>query len=124
MHLLTCIRKWFHFEVILFVFFARLFSEKTRGIAIALASSLSGVIVVAVVQKRWHFVISLVNTEDIYLKLGICVHYPKRNPKIKGDNSKCIFFRIYAPVSKDRGHIVLPLSVCPSVRLSVYTNLT
>ena len=25
----------------------------------------------------------------------------------------------YAPLSKDRGHIVLLLSVCPSVRLSV-----
>ena len=32
----------------------------------------------------------------------------------------------YAPVSKDRGHVVLPLSVCPSahlsVRLSVYLS--
>ena len=30
----------------------------------------------------------------------------------------------YAPISKDRGHIVLQLSVCLSVGLSVCTNLT
>ena len=29
--------------------------------------------------------------EDIYSKLGICVHHPKRNRAIKVDNSKCIF---------------------------------
>ena len=28
-----------------------------------------------------------------------------------------VLCNFYAPVSKDRGHIVLPLSVCPSVRL-------
>ena len=32
-----------------------------------------------------------------------------------------LFKTFYAPVSKDQGHIVLPLSVCPSVRLSSQT---
>ena len=38
----------------------------------------------------------------------------------KGLNFHTVFICFYAPVSKDRGHIVLPLSV----RLSVCTNLT
>ena len=37
---------------------------------------------------------------------------------------QCFLKAFYAPVSKDRGHIVLPLSVRPSVHLSVCTNLT
>ena len=63
---------------------ARLFSEKTQGIAIALASSCKAV--------------TLCNTEDIYLKLGEFlmefVHYPKSIPYYQGRQIKKIFFRI------------------------------
>ena len=49
-------------------------------------------------QKLWHFVISVI-TEDIYLKLKVCVHYPRAVHTIKGDSLKCIFFQNYAPFS-------------------------
>ena len=39
----------------------------------------------------------------------------------KGDFENVLFHFFYAPVSKDRGHIVLQLSVCLSVRLSAQT---
>ena len=42
-------------------------------------------------QNLWHFIVNL------FIALGV----------------------FYAPVSKDRGHIVLPLSVCPSICPSV-----
>ena len=46
------------------------------------------------VQKLWHFVISVI-IEDIYLKLGVCVHYQKNNPCYQGRQFKMIFiFRI------------------------------
>ena len=39
-------------------------------------------------------------------------------------NHKITKKKIYASVSKDRGHIVVLLSVRPSICLSVCTNLT
>ena len=57
--------------------------------------------------------------------LGLLILYLK---KYCMDQIRVIFYSFtayipfYAPVSKDRGHIVLPLSVCPSV--CVCTNLT
>ena len=51
-------------------------------------------------QKLWHFVISLLIsliTEDIYLKLGVCVHYPKSNPYYQGRQFKRLFFSEICP---------------------------
>ena len=70
------------------MFLARLFSEKTWGIAIALVSSLSSC------KNLWHFVISLSllniytwNSRYVFtMEKGIC--------KIKGDNAEFIFARI------------------------------
>ena len=68
-------------------FLAWLFSEKTRGIAIALALSCC-----RRHAKTLTFCnISVIN-EDINLKLGLCVHYPKRNPYYQGRQIKMIFF--------------------------------
>ena len=55
-------------------------------------------------------------TEDVYLKLKLCVHHPKSNPYCQGRQFKMHF---YAPVWKDWGHIVLPSSVCLSVHQSL-----
>ena len=53
--------------------------------------------------------ITIINLSSVYLELSPLVNF-------------------YAPISKDRGHIVLPMSVClvvcPSLCLSVCTNLT
>ena len=38
-------------------------------------------------------------TEDVYVKLGICVHYPKSNPYDQGRQFKLHFFQNYAPFS-------------------------
>ena len=57
-----------------------------------------GVVVVVIVQKILHFIISLI-TNDIYLKLWICVNYSRAIHIIKGDNSKCISLPNYAPFS-------------------------
>ena len=70
-------------------FLARLFSEKTRGTAIALALSSSSSLC-----KNLTFCNISVITEYIYLKLGACVHYPMSNPCYQGRDFKCIFFRI------------------------------
>ena len=64
--------------------FARLFSEKTQGFAIALASS-------SVLFKILTFC-NISITEDIYLDLGICIHYPKSNPYYQRRQFKMIFF--------------------------------
>ena len=53
---------------------------------------------IVVIQKLWHFVISLI-TEAIYLKLGICAHFPKSNPYYQGKLFKMHFFFNYAPFS-------------------------
>ena len=58
---------------------------------IALASSFSFVVVV-VVQKLWHFVISLLLLN--YLKLEYVFTFQRAIHTIKEDSSKCIFFRI------------------------------
>ena len=66
---------------------ARLFSEKSRDIAIALELSVCH-------AKTLTFLIISVITEDIYLKLGVCVHYPESNPYYQGRSFKMYFFRI------------------------------
>ena len=48
-------------------------------------------ILVIVMQKLWHFVISVI-TEGTFLKLGICVHYPKSNLYYQGRQFKMHFF--------------------------------
>ena len=53
-----------------FVFLARVFSEKSQGIAIPWYLH----------AKALTFCNISVITEDIYLKLCICVHYLKSNP--------------------------------------------
>ena len=54
-----------------------------------------GIVVVVVMQKLWHFVISLI-TEDIYLKLGVLIRYPKSNPYHQGRQFQMhICFRIF-----------------------------
>ena len=69
-------------------FLTWLFSEKTWGIAIALASA----------SSLWCNTVTFCNfsviTEDIYFKLGICVQYPKSNPYYQGRH---FLFQNYAP---------------------------
>ena len=62
------------------------------------------IVVVFIVQKLWHFIISLI-TEDIYLKLEVCVHIQREIHTIKGDNSKCIFFLELCPFFCDLGFL-------------------
>ena len=69
------------------IFLARLFSGETRGIAKAMASS----------SSLTFCNISLI-TEDIYLKLATCVHYPKSNLYYQGRLFK-MHFQNYAPLS-------------------------
>ena len=71
----------------IFSFLAWLFWEKTQGIATAFASSLSR----CCGAKTVTFCNISVITEDVYLKLGVCVHYPKSNPYYQRDNSEYIF---------------------------------
>ena len=71
------------------------FSEKTKGIAIALAGLLS----LLAACKILTFCNISVIIEDIYLKLWLCVHYSKTIHTIKGNNSKCRFFQKNAPFS-------------------------
>ena len=49
------------------------------------------VVIVVVVQKLRFCYISVI-CEDIYLKLGICVQYPKSNPYYQGRQFKMQFF--------------------------------
>ena len=78
------------------IFLAWLFSEKTWGIARALSSSLSGIIVV---QKLWHFVISLLLLMMFTLNSEYMFTIQRAIHTIKRNNSKCIFFQNYAPDS-------------------------
>ena len=72
-------------------FLARLLLEKTRDIAIALASSSSSSF------KTLIFCYISVITEDIYFKLRTCVHYPKSNPYYQGRQFRInFFFKNYA----------------------------
>ena len=75
---------------------AWLFSEKTRGIAVALALSLSCVVVV---QNLLIFCDISVIDKDIYLKLGVCVQYPKSNLCFYGRQFQMHFSRIM-PLSR------------------------
>ena len=58
------------------IFLARLFLENARSIAIAVASSFS---VVGVVVQKLKFCNNSVTAENIYLQVGVYVHYPKSN---------------------------------------------
>ena len=42
--------------------------------------------------KTWTFCNISVFTEDIYLKLRVCVHFPKSNPYYQGRQFKMLFF--------------------------------
>ena len=80
----------FTFSEIESFFSARLFSEKTQGFAIAFVWLVSRVGVI-VMQKQTFCNISVI-TDDIYLKLGVCVHYPKSNPYYQERQFKMLFF--------------------------------
>ena len=67
-----------------FPLFAWLFFEKTQGIAIALAALCHA-------KTVTFYNISLI-TEDIYMKLGVYVHYHKSNPCYQGSQFKMHFF--------------------------------
>ena len=67
--------------------------EKIQGFALAKTSSLS-----SSSCKSVTFLNISVITEDIFLKLGVCVHYPKSNPCYQGRQFKMHFFlQNYAP---------------------------
>ena len=74
---------------------ARLFSQKTRGIAIALAEGRR-------CRRRRAKALTFCNisviTEDIYLKLGVCVHYPKSNAYYQGRQFNMNFFSELCPI--------------------------
>ena len=87
--LITCCRN--SFLSCKRAFLAWLFSEKTRSIAITLAS-------LSLYHRLCAKILTFCNisvfTEDIYLKLGVCVHYPKSNPYYQGRKQfKMHFFR-------------------------------
>ena len=69
-------------------FLARMFSEKTRVLAIASASSLSSTC------KNLHFVIFLLLLNIFTLKWGYVFTIQRAIHTIIGENSKRIFFRI------------------------------
>ena len=70
---------------------ARVFLEKTRSIAMELALCRHHARTVTFCN------ISAI-TEDVYLKLGACIHYPKSNPYYQGRQFKMLFFfQNYAP---------------------------
>ena len=74
---------------------ARLFSEKTQGTAIALASSLSSS---AVAAKTLTFCNISVIVENIFLKREVYVHYPKSNPYDQARQFKMHFFSELCPL--------------------------
>ena len=53
-------------------------------------------IVVVHMKTLWHFVISVI-TEDIYFKLGVCVHHAKSNPYYQGRQVRMHFFTGLCP---------------------------
>ena len=76
-------------------FLARLFSEKTRGIDIALGSLLLS----CCRAKSMIFCNISIITEDIYLKHGEFVQYPKSNPFYQGRQFNMQFFSELCPFS-------------------------
>ena len=75
-------------------FLAQLFSEKARGIAIALVSSLSGGIIIVVCKKPGHFVISLLLLKIFTWNSEYVFSIQRAISTVKGDCSKGIFFFI------------------------------
>ena len=73
-------------------FLARLFSEKTRCIALTLACLLS-------CAETWHFVISLLLLKIFTWNAGVCVQYLKSNPYYQGIQNA--FFFIIMPFFED-----------------------
>ena len=53
-------------------------------------------------EKTLTFCNISVITEDIYLKHGICVHYPKSNTYYQGRQFKIHFFKNYAPFDLEK----------------------
>ena len=75
-----------------------MFLEKTQGIVVAFASLLS---LLSMLSSSLTFCKISIITEDIYLKLGVSVHHPKRNPYYQGRQFKMhFFFQNYGPFSK------------------------
>ena len=69
------------------IFSSTVFQEKGRY-----CSSLGVVAVVFVIVQNLTFCNISVITEDIYLKLWVCVHYPKSSPYYQGRQFKMLFF--------------------------------
>ena len=72
----------------------RIFSSAVFGENPRYCYSLGVIVVVGVVQKLLTFCNISLTAEDIYLKLGFCVHYPKINLYYQGRQFKMHIVRI------------------------------
>ena len=116
------LKRWvFRGHLVFLIFSFSFFGQNQRY-----CYSLVGIGVI-IMQKTLTFSNVSVITEDIYLKLAICVHYAKSNLYYQGRQFKIhFFFQNYAPFST---YTIYPLSSTPQrivsicMRCSCFTHL-